>query len=172
MKGSAAVALVLPLLVLAVPFVDLFLIVWRRWRRGVPFYAAGQDHVHHDLVLVHGFSQRKSVLLLYTWCVLLSGLGIAMQRGNKTAMIVLGVVGSVATAYMARLLSRYRERSLELEPVPAEDLLVPSAMPSEGLSPTGVVAAEGQSSDGTPGVCSSSRRRACGIGAPRRESGA
>ena len=70
MKGTAAVALVLPLLVLGVPFVDLFLIVWRRWRRGVPFYSAGQDHVHHDLVLVHGFSQRKSVLLLYRWCVL------------------------------------------------------------------------------------------------------
>ena len=41
MKGTAAVALVLPLLVLGVPFVDLFLIVWRRWRRGVPFYSAG-----------------------------------------------------------------------------------------------------------------------------------
>ena len=52
MKGTAAIALVLPLLVLGVPFVDLFLIVWRRWRRGVPFYSPGQDHVHHDLVLV------------------------------------------------------------------------------------------------------------------------
>ena len=69
MKGTAAVALLLPLLVLGVPFIDLFLIVWRRWRRGVPFYAAGADHVHHDLVLVHGFSQRKSVLVLYTWCL-------------------------------------------------------------------------------------------------------
>ena len=77
MKGTAAVALVLPLLVLGVPFIDLFLIVWRRWRRGVPFYSPGQDHVHHDLVLVHGFSQRKSVLLLYSWCVCLSGLAIA-----------------------------------------------------------------------------------------------
>jgi len=115
MKGSATVALVLPLLVLVVPFVDLFLIVWRRWRRGVPFYAAGQDHVHHDLVLVHGFSQRKSVLLLYSWCLLLSALGIAMQRGNKPAIVVLGIAGSVATAYMARLLSRYRARSHDLE---------------------------------------------------------
>ena len=45
MKSTAAVALLLPLLVLAVPFVDLFLIVWRRWRRGGPFYSPGQDHV-------------------------------------------------------------------------------------------------------------------------------
>ena len=110
MKGTAAIALVLPLLVLGVPFVDLFLIVWRRWRRGVPFYSAGQDHVHHDLVLVHGFSQRKSVLLLYSWCILLSGLAIAVQRNDFWAMIVLGVAAAIATVYMAQLLSRYRSR--------------------------------------------------------------
>ncbi|HET6496765.1 MAG TPA: MraY family glycosyltransferase [Thermoleophilia bacterium] len=108
MKGTAAVALVLPLLVLGMPFADLSLIVWRRWRRGVPFYSAGQDHVHHDLVLVHGFSQRKSVLLLYSWCLALSGLAIAMQRQNRVAVIVLSVAAVTATAYMARLLVRYR----------------------------------------------------------------
>ena len=87
MKGTAAIALVLPLLVLGVPFVDLFLIVWRRWRRGVPFYSPGQDHVHHDLVLVHGFSQRKSVLLLYSWCACLSGLAISMQQRFWPAIV-------------------------------------------------------------------------------------
>jgi UDP-GlcNAc:undecaprenyl-phosphate/decaprenyl-phosphate GlcNAc-1-phosphate transferase len=133
MKGSAAVSLVLPLLVLVVPFVDLFLIVWRRWRRGVPFYAPGQDHVHHDLVLVHGFSQRKSVLLLYGWCLMLSALAIAMQRGSKPAMIVLGVAGAVATAYMARLLSRYRARSLDLEPM-AHAATAGAAAPSVGAA--------------------------------------
>jgi len=108
MKSTAAVALLLPLLVLAVPFTDLFLIVWRRWRRGVPFYSPGQDHVHHDLVLVHGFSQRKSVLLLYAWCLLLNALAIAMQRGSTVGIAVFGVAGAVSTAYMFRLLSRYR----------------------------------------------------------------
>ena len=110
MKGTAAVALVLPLLVLGVPFVDLFLIVWRRWRRGVPFYSPGQDHVHHDLVLVHGFSQRKSVLLLYSWCICLSGLAIATQQRFWPAIVAFGVAAIVSTVYMARLLSRYRAR--------------------------------------------------------------
>jgi hypothetical protein len=76
----------------------------------VPFYSPGQDHVHHDLVLVHGFSQRKSVLLLYSWCLLLSGLAIAVQRNSLPAMLVLGVAAAVATVYMAQLLSRYRSR--------------------------------------------------------------
>jgi len=110
MKGTAAVALVLPLLVLGVPFVDLFLIVWRRWRRGVPFYSPGQDHVHHDLVLVHGFSQRKSVLLLYGWCICLSGLAIATQQRYTPAIVAFGIAAVVSTAYMARLLSRFRSR--------------------------------------------------------------
>ncbi len=110
MKGTAAVALVLPLLVLGVPFVDLFLIVWRRWRRGVPFYSPGQDHVHHDLVLVHGFSQRKSVLLLYGWCSCLSCLAIAAQQRYTPAIVFFGVAAVVSTTYMARLLSRFRSR--------------------------------------------------------------
>jgi UDP-GlcNAc:undecaprenyl-phosphate GlcNAc-1-phosphate transferase len=110
MKGTAAIALLLPLLVLGVPFVDLFLIVWRRWRRGVPFYSAGQDHVHHDLVLVHGFSQRKSVLLLYSWCICLSGLAISMQQRFWPAIVAFAIAAVVSTVYMARLLSRYRSR--------------------------------------------------------------
>ena len=77
MKSTATVALILPLLVLGVPFIDLFLIVFRLFRRRVPFYSPGQDHVHHDLVLVAGFSQRKSVLLLYIWCILLNGTGLS-----------------------------------------------------------------------------------------------
>lgn len=108
MKGTAAVALVLPLLILGVPFVDLSLIVWRRWRRGVPFYSAGQDHVHHDLVLVHGFGQRKSVLLLYSWCISLSALAIAWQRGEIVLIVIVGIVAAVTTLYMAKLLSRFR----------------------------------------------------------------
>ena len=61
-------------------------------------------------MLVHGFSQRKSVLLLYSWCLLLSGLAIAMQRGDRIATVVLGIGAAAATAYMAQLLSRYRSR--------------------------------------------------------------
>ncbi len=115
MKSTATVALVLPLLVLGVPFVDLFMIVWRRWRKGVPFYTSGQDHMHHDLVLVVGFSQRKSVLLLYGWCLMLNGLAIAMRLNSVPAIAVLAVGAVVATAYMAQLLSKYRSISPGLD---------------------------------------------------------
>ncbi len=108
MKSSATVALILPLLVLGVPFVDLFLIVLRRLWRRVPIYTPGRDHVHHELVLVAGFSQRKSVLLLYGWCVLLNGTAVALSQHWFIATAVLGGLAGVATLFMAQTLIRYR----------------------------------------------------------------
>jgi UDP-GlcNAc:undecaprenyl-phosphate GlcNAc-1-phosphate transferase len=113
LKGAATVALIFPLLVLGVPFVDFFRIVFRRWREGVPFYRGGKDHVHHHLVLVVGYSQRKAVLLLYGWCVLLSGLAIAMRERSPWAVVVLGGASLIATLSMLRLLRRFRAHSEE-----------------------------------------------------------
>jgi UDP-GlcNAc:undecaprenyl-phosphate GlcNAc-1-phosphate transferase len=111
LKGAATVALIFPLLVLGVPFLDFFGIVLRRWRAGVPFYRGGRDHVHHQLVLVVGYSQRKAVLLLYGWCVLLSGLAIAMRERAPWAVVVLGVASVLATVSMLRLLQGLRAPS-------------------------------------------------------------
>jgi membrane protein implicated in regulation of membrane protease activity len=61
-------------------------------------------------VLVHGFSQRKSVLLLYSWCACLSGLAISMQQRWWPAIVAFAIAAVISTAYMARLLSRYRSR--------------------------------------------------------------
>lgn len=108
MKSTATVALILPLLVLGVPFADLFLITFRRMRRGAPLYEAGRDHMHHDLVLVAGFSQRKSVLLLYAWCILLNLTAIAMAERWLVAAAVLGGASVLATAFIARLLHQCR----------------------------------------------------------------
>ena len=112
----------------------------------MPFYSPGQDHVHHDLVLVHGFSQRKSVLLLYSWCILLSGLAIAIQRQNSWAKITLGIGATVATVYMLQLLSRYRSRHRGLP-----DPLAPGV----GKNPpatAGDEATAGQDGPGEPGA--------------------
>ncbi len=110
MKTSATVALLLPLLVLAVPFFDLFLIVLRRLWRRVPIYTPGRDHVHHELVLVAGFSQRKSVLLLYGWCILLNGAAVAMGQDWYIAAAVLGALAAVATAFVVIILAKTRRQ--------------------------------------------------------------
>jgi len=79
-------------------------------------------------VLVHGFSQRKSVLTLYLWCACLSALAISLQQRFWPAIVAFGITAAVSTIYMARLLSRYRSRRRGL-PDPLS--------PGVGNNPTG-----------------------------------
>jgi len=65
-KGVAAIALAVPVVVMAVPLLDTFLSMWRRLRRaGVGgFFQADRDHLHHRLLKL-GLGQRQVVLSLY-----------------------------------------------------------------------------------------------------------
>ena len=53
-----------PLLVLAVPLLDLIQVVIGRWRRGKPFYIGDTNHLSHLLVAC-GLSRSVAVLLLW-----------------------------------------------------------------------------------------------------------
>ena len=55
----------LPLLILAIPLLDVFFAFTRRLLKGIPFYSADRDHIHHRL-LAKGFSPFKSVVILVT----------------------------------------------------------------------------------------------------------
>ena len=57
-------AVLSPLLILAVPLVDLVWVVWIRYRLGQPFYVGDNNHLSHWLVR-RGFSQAGAVLLLW-----------------------------------------------------------------------------------------------------------
>ena len=63
-KTAALTALVLPLLVLAVPLIDTSFVVAKRIKHGKPVYVADRTHLHHRFENI-GFSQRRSVVYLY-----------------------------------------------------------------------------------------------------------
>ncbi len=78
LKTNAVVALVVPLLVLAVPFLDTGFVVAKRLKyRQAPWHADA-EHFHHRMVRI-GFSQRKTVAYLYAWTVMLAGDALALQ---------------------------------------------------------------------------------------------
>jgi UDP-GlcNAc:undecaprenyl-phosphate GlcNAc-1-phosphate transferase len=74
--------LVLPLAILALPFLDLVLAFARRTYAGKWWFVADKQHLHHRL-LQRGHSQRRAVLLMYGWSALVS-----------FGVIALGLVGS------------------------------------------------------------------------------
>ena len=70
-------AVLTPLLVLAVPLADLVWVVLLRWRAG-PFYIGDTNHLSHRLVR-RGFSPVRAVLVIWTLSAAVGGLAILLQ---------------------------------------------------------------------------------------------
>ncbi len=62
--GPAALPLLLPFAVLAIPLLDLGLAVLRRVRRGKSPFAPDKEHLHHKLMSM-GNSQQRTAVILY-----------------------------------------------------------------------------------------------------------
>jgi UDP-GlcNAc:undecaprenyl-phosphate GlcNAc-1-phosphate transferase len=78
LKTQAVVALLLPLILLAVPFLDTTFVVLKRLKYGKPVYIGDAEHFHHRFSRI-GFSQRRTVLYLYGWALALAGLALALR---------------------------------------------------------------------------------------------
>ncbi len=115
-----AIPLLVPLLVLAVPFLDVVLAIARRARRNVGLGQADKEHIHHRLMDI-GHSHRQAVLLMYLWSALISGsaLAVGLIDGRLAAGAVLmgAVVLFLATA-LPRLTDRRRHQAAGTPPPP------------------------------------------------------
>jgi UDP-GlcNAc:undecaprenyl-phosphate GlcNAc-1-phosphate transferase len=78
LKTNALIALVGPLVVLAVPFLDTGFVLAKRIKYGRPVYKADRWHFHHRMANI-GFSQRRTVLYLYAWMIAMGGLAVALR---------------------------------------------------------------------------------------------
>jgi len=78
LKTNALIALVGPLVILAVPFLDTTFVVLKRMKYGRPIYRADANHFHHRLSRI-GFSQRRTVMYLYAWMLAMAGLALALR---------------------------------------------------------------------------------------------
>ncbi len=77
-KTNALIALIVPLVVLAVPFLDTGFVVAKRIKYRRPVYQADSNHFHHRFHRI-GFSQRRTVLYLYGWTITMAGLAVALR---------------------------------------------------------------------------------------------
>jgi UDP-GlcNAc:undecaprenyl-phosphate GlcNAc-1-phosphate transferase len=71
LKTAALATLVLPLLVLAVPVLDTSFVVAKRLKNRQPIYVADARHLHHRFMRI-GFTERRAVIYLWTWCATLA----------------------------------------------------------------------------------------------------
>jgi UDP-GlcNAc:undecaprenyl-phosphate GlcNAc-1-phosphate transferase len=122
-KTNAILALIFPLIVLTVPFLDTTFVVLKRMKYRRPVYSADRWHLHHRLSNI-GFSQRRTVLYLYAWTLIQAGLALALRfvpysdNGGKFSlgwtlvMIALGLIALAASVYLVYVLEivKFRRR--------------------------------------------------------------
>jgi UDP-GlcNAc:undecaprenyl-phosphate GlcNAc-1-phosphate transferase len=93
--------LVIPLLILGVPIVDTAFSFLRRVLRGHSFSVADKDHLHHRLMRL-GHGPRRTVVLLWLWTTLLSGLALVptfTSQGNANALVPIGAFALALVLY-------------------------------------------------------------------------
>ena len=87
--------LVIPFVILGVPFVDTALAILRRARRRTSLSEADKEHLHHRLMR-QGHGQRRSVLILWAWTAILSGVVLLPTYTNQGNAVVPFLVAGLA----------------------------------------------------------------------------
>jgi UDP-GlcNAc:undecaprenyl-phosphate/decaprenyl-phosphate GlcNAc-1-phosphate transferase len=75
LKTAATIALVAPLLVLAVPILDTSFVVLKRLKYRRAPWGADHNHFYHRFMRI-GFSQKRTAAYLHAWAAMLAGFAI------------------------------------------------------------------------------------------------
>jgi len=78
LKTAATVALIFPLIVLAVPILDTSFVVAKRLKYGRPLTEPTPWHLYHRFRNI-GFTQRRAALYFYVWGLVLAGGALATR---------------------------------------------------------------------------------------------
>src|SRR5271165_235322 len=123
-KTAAVVSFVLPLILLAVPFLDTTFVVLKRVKYRQPIYRADREHFHHRMARI-GFSTRRTIAYLYAWTLMLAAFALALRfipysdhkghfdTGWTLVLIGLGLVVVAASVYLVYVLEILKFRRLD-----------------------------------------------------------
>jgi len=125
-KTNAVVALIVPLVILAVPFLDTGFVVAKRLKYRRKPWSADANHFHHRFARI-GFSQRKTVAYLYAWTALLAGVAVALRfvpyhhhhpsyyrTGWLLVMLAIGLIAVIASVYLVYVLEILKFRNIRV----------------------------------------------------------
>jgi UDP-GlcNAc:undecaprenyl-phosphate/decaprenyl-phosphate GlcNAc-1-phosphate transferase len=122
LKTNVVVALVVPLVILAIPFLDTGFVVAKRLKYRRAPWLADSDHFHHRMARI-GFSQRRTVAYLYVWTLLLAGLAVALRvvpyhrHGHYSALwiavlAIFGLLALAASVYLIYVLEIFKFKGI------------------------------------------------------------
>jgi len=123
-KTPVVVSFVLPLILLAVPFLDTTFVVLKRLKYKQPIYRPDSEHFHHRMARI-GFSSRRTIAYLYAWTLMLAGLALALRfipysdhkghldTGWTLVVVALALLAAAASIYLVYVLEILKFRRLD-----------------------------------------------------------
>jgi UDP-GlcNAc:undecaprenyl-phosphate/decaprenyl-phosphate GlcNAc-1-phosphate transferase len=106
-RGEVAVIalpMLVPLLVLGIPFLDVLLAIVRRTRKGLGIAHADKEHIFHHLLDI-GHGHRQAVLLMYLWSALVCGSALAIGVIDGR-LVVTAIVAGALVLFLVTALPR------------------------------------------------------------------
>lgn len=101
-KTVVLTSIVIPLLILAIPLLDVIFAIIRRKLKGESMAKPDKSHIHHQLLRITS-SQRKTVIIIYIVQLLFSVAAIIyMLHSPKIGYIVYGILMIIVIAFMLK----------------------------------------------------------------------
>jgi UDP-GlcNAc:undecaprenyl-phosphate GlcNAc-1-phosphate transferase len=128
LKTNALIALVGPLVILAVPFLDTGFVVLKRLKYRRSPFRGDSNHFHHRFYRM-GYSQQRTVAYLYVWTLIMAGTAVALRfipysesSGELNpewallmgALLAVALAASVYLVYVLEILKLRRLRAWQL----------------------------------------------------------
>lgn len=114
---------IVPALVLALPIFDICLVVFTRILEGRSPLQAGKDHTSHRLMSV-GLSHRKTLLTLYTICLIFGTIGLVMSASPIELALRMGVfallLAGVLLGFVVWARERFQKNTMPVASLPGE----------------------------------------------------
>jgi UDP-GlcNAc:undecaprenyl-phosphate GlcNAc-1-phosphate transferase len=131
LKTNVVVALVVPLVILAIPFLDTGFVIAKRLKYRRAPWSADSDHFHHRMARI-GFSQRRTVAYLYAWTLLLAGLAVALRvlpyhrhnhysAGWIAVLVGLALLALAGSVYLIYVLEIFKFKGLRTSDLRNQD---------------------------------------------------
>ncbi len=109
MKSVATIAIVVPIIILGVPIFDTTFAIFRRLLSGQSVATADKGHLHHRL-LDRGFSQKKTVLILYGVSALFGVFAVLVAKANSKQAVYLSVLLFLLTLLFAIKVGLFKKK--------------------------------------------------------------
>jgi phospho-N-acetylmuramoyl-pentapeptide-transferase len=124
LKTAATIALLGPLLVMAVPILDTSFVIAKRLKYKRSPFAPDQNHFYHRFMRI-GYSQRRTAAYLHLWALLLAAYALLLrfepprplghwQLDNTLIALGVGMVVLAASVWMVYTLEILKSRHLQV----------------------------------------------------------